>query len=474
MTKQIWSDRGHFVNGSWTGAGATSHVENPATRETIATVTSGTVADVDRAVMAAKAALPGWMELAPQQRGNFIARIAQLVEERQANLADAMTHEIGMPLKLTRMIQVGLPLTTFRSTSDLASTFHFEREIGNSRILLEAVGVVAAVTPWNYPLHQIAAKVAPALLAGCTVVVKPADLAPINALLLAEIVEAAGLPPGVFNVVTGKGSVIGQHLATHPDVDMISFTGSTHTGAALARDAAAQIKRVSLELGGKSAAVLLDGCDIEKAVKATVGACFMNSGQTCSALTRLIVPASRADEAAEIAVNAANAFVLGDPFEPATRMGPVISEKQRDGIRTVIDQASADGARLVCGGSDAPPNLDAGYYVKPTVFTDVDPNSRLAQDEVFGPVLAILSATNDDEAISIANNSRYGLAGAVWGASREHAIAAAKRIRTGQIEINGGRFNPLAPFGGFKQSGYGRELGEFGVEEFVEAKALQL
>jgi len=473
MAGEIWSDRGHFINGGWTGAGTGIAVENPANGETIATVTAGTSSDMDRAVAAAHAALPSWMATTAAERAAFVGKIAELVAARKDTLADTMTREIGMPLKLTSMIQVGLPLTTFQKTAALAADFPFEREVGNSRVLQEAVGVVAAITPWNYPLHQIAAKVAPALVAGCTVVVKPADLAPLNALLLAEIAEAAGLPAGVLNVVTGRGSVVGQLLATHPDVDMISFTGSTHTGSLLAREAAVSIKRVSLELGGKSAAVLLEGADLEKAVKATVGACFLNSGQTCSALTRLVVPKAQAAAAADIAREAAQGFALGDPLDPATRLGPVISARQREIIRGMIVAAAADGAMLVCGGADTPAGLDRGYYVKPTIFTSVDPNSALAQDEVFGPVLAILAADNDDDAIAIANNSRYGLSGSVWAGSQEQAVAAARRIRTGQIEINGGRFNPLAPFGGFKQSGYGRELGVFGIEEFVETKALQ-
>ncbi|MBD0416741.1 aldehyde dehydrogenase family protein [Oryzicola mucosus] len=469
----IWSDKGHFINGIWTGANGATPVENPTDHSIIAHISAGSTRDVDSAVAAAKTAWPAWMATPVAERAALLARVAELIEARQDDLARAITFEVGMPLKLAKMIQVGLPLQSFQNTSRIASAFPFERKVGNSMVLQEAVGVVAAITPWNYPLHQIAAKVAPALAAGCTVVLKPADLAPLNALLLADIFEAAGAPAGIFNVVTGSGAKIGLHLATHPDVDMISFTGSTRTGATLAREASAQIKRVSLELGGKSAALVLEDADIVKAVKATVNACFLNSGQTCSALTRLIVPASRKDEAVEIAREATRAFVLGDPMDPATRLGPVISEKQREGIRRLIRTAADEGGTLVTGGAEAPDGLDQGYFVKPTIFADVIPDSTLAQEEVFGPVLAILTASDDDDAVAIANNSRYGLSGSVWAGSSERATAAARLIRTGQIEINGGRFNALAPFGGFKQSGYGRELGVYGIEEFVEPKALQ-
>ncbi len=470
----IWSDKGHFIKGAWTGAVGGTTVENPANRASIATISVGTTADVEAAVAAAKAAWPAWMATPAIERAAVVSRVGELIEARMDDLAKAITLEVGMPLKLAKMIQVGLPLQSFQNTAKIAHEFPFEKQVGNSTVLQEAVGVVAAITPWNYPLHQIAAKVAPALVAGCTVVLKPADLAPLNALLLADIFEAAGAPAGIFNVVTGPGAKIGLHLATHPDVDMVSFTGSTRTGAMLAREAAGQIKRVSLELGGKSAAVVLDDADLAKAVKATVNACFLNSGQTCSALTRLIVPEAKKAEAIEIAREAARSFVLGDPMDPATRLGPVISEKQRDGILQLIRTAADEGGTLVAGGADAPEGLDQGYFVKPTVFADVGPDATLAQEEVFGPVLAILTAKDDDDAVAIANNSRYGLSGSVWAGSTERATAAARRIRTGQIEINGGRFNPLAPFGGFKQSGYGRELGDYGIEEFVEPKALQL
>jgi acyl-CoA reductase-like NAD-dependent aldehyde dehydrogenase len=468
-----WKDRGHFIDGRWTAANGATSVENPATQAVIATVSSGSTAEIDAAVAAAKTALPRWAATPSEERAALIARVGDAIEARGDELAATITSEVGMPLKLAKMIQVGLPLQTFRAMARLAAEFAFERKIDNSVVVMEPAGVVAAITPWNYPLHQIAAKVAPALAAGCTVVLKPADLAPLNALLLAELFAEAGAPPGVFNVVTGSGGVIGSHLALHQDVDMISFTGSTAVGSSLAREAAARIKRVSLELGGKSAGVVLDDADLGKAVKATVSACLLNSGQTCSAITRLVVPAAQIGEAIDAAKQATAAFKLGDPLDPATRLGPVISGRQREIVRDHIARAEAEGARLVAGGAEAPEGLDAGYFVKPTVFADVDPNSALAQEEVFGPVLAVIAARDEDDAVAIANNSRYGLSGTVWSGDAARATRVARRIRTGQIEINGGRFNPLAPFGGFKQSGVGRELGEFGLEEFLEIKSLQ-
>jgi len=470
----IWSDRGHFIDGSWIAANAATPVENPATEAIIAQVSRGTNREVDLAVAAARRALPVWSAVNTGERAALLERIADRMEAQQDLLAEAIALEVGMPIKLAKMIQAGLPIQTFRKTAEAVRNFAFERQIANSTVIQEPVGVVAAITPWNYPLHQIAAKVAPALAAGCTIVLKPADLAPINALLLARIFEEVSAPAGIFNVVTGPGSSIGQHLAIHPDVDMISFTGSTDVGAHLAREAAGQIKRISLELGGKSASAILDDADLGKAVKATVNACFLNTGQTCSALTRLIVPVERLKEATEIACEAALALQPGDPFDPATKLGPVISARQRESIWALIRTAEAEGSRLVLGGTGAPEGLDRGYFVKPTIFTDVDPNGTIAQKEVFGPVLAILAAKDEDDAVGIANNSEYGLSGAVWSGDQGRAIRVARRIRTGQIDINGGRFNVLAPFGGFKKSGYGRELGEFGLEEFLETKSLQL
>jgi acyl-CoA reductase-like NAD-dependent aldehyde dehydrogenase len=336
------------------------------------------------------------------------------------------------------------------------------------------VGVVGAITPWNYPLHQIAAKVAPALAAGCTVVLKPSEVAPLNAFVLADIFDSVGLPPGVFNLVTGFGPVVGEALAAHRDVDMISFTGSTRAGRRVSEVASATVKRVALELGGKSANVILDDADLSTAVPDGVAKCFLNSGQTCSALTRMLVPRDRLAEVEELATAAAESFTPGDPFADSTRLGPLVSAAQRDRVRTYIDKGIGEGATLLTGGAEAPDGLDHGFFIRPTVFSSVSPDMTIARDEIFGPVLVIIPYDSEDEAVAIANDTEYGLAGGVWAGSAERATAVARRLRTGQVEVNGGRFNPLAPFGGYKQSGNGREYGSFGLEEFLEVKALQL
>ena len=322
-------------------------------------------------------------------------------------------------------------------------------------------------------MHQIAAKVAAALAAGCTVVLKPSEVAPLNAFVLAEVIESAGLPPGVFNLVTGYGPVIGEALVRHPEVDMVSFTGSTNAGRRISEVAAATVKRVALELGGKSAAVILDDADLAAAVKGTVNACFLNSGQTCSAHTRMLVPEARYDEAARIAAEVARTFTVGDPFGGSAKLGPLISEAQRERVRGYIRKGIEEGAQLLCGGAEAPEGLPKGYYVKPTIFGRVNPDSAIAQQEIFGPVLSIITYQDEDDAVRIANGTPYGLAGSVWASSDERAVQIARRMRTGQVDINGGGFNLMAPFGGYKQSGNGRELGQCGLEEFLEYKSMQ-
>lgn len=379
-----------------------------------------------------------------------------------------------MPLKLSQMIQVGLPTSQFAAMPKLMEEVAWEEEIGNSRVFREAVGVLGAITPWNYPLNQIAAKVAPALGAGCTVVLKPSEVTPLNAFLLAEVVEAAGLPAGVFNLVTGVGPVVGEAIAAHPGVDMVSFTGSTRAGKRVSELASATVKPVAMELGGKSPNLILDDADLERAVPDGVAKCFLNSGQTCSALTRMLVPRQRLAEAEQIAVAIAEAFTPGDPFEASTRLGPLVSDVQRERVRGYIRKGEEEGARLLTGGADAPDGLDRGYFVRPTVFSDVAPEMTIAQEEIFGPVLVIQPYEGEDEGVRIANDSPYGLAGGVWSADQERAIAVAQRIRSGQIEINGGAFNPLAPFGGYGQSGHGRENGRYGLEELLQVKSLQL
>ncbi len=378
-----------------------------------------------------------------------------------------------MPLKLAAQIQVGSPVANFGYYAKMVQDFAWEETTGNSRVVREPVGVVVCITPWNYPLHQIAAKVAAALAAGCTVVLKPSEVAPLNAFVLAEVIDAAGLPPGVFNLVSGAGAVIGEALVAHPEVDMISFTGSTRAGKRISEVAAATVKRVALELGGKSASVILEDADLPAAVKGTVNACFLNSGQTCSAHTRMLVPESRYDEAARIAVEVAQKFTVGDPFGGNARLGPLVSAAQRERVRGYIRKGIEEGAELLHGGPEAPADLPTGYYVQPTVFGRVKPDSTIAQEEIFGPVLSIITYRDEDEAVRIANDTPYGLAGGVWAATDERAQQVARRLRTGQVDINGGAFNLFAPFGGYKQSGRGREMGPYGLEEFLEYKSLQ-
>jgi len=379
-----------------------------------------------------------------------------------------------MPLSLSMLIQAGLPISTFQSMADLAEQITWEERVGNSLVVREPVGVVGAITPWNYPLHQIAAKVAPALAAGCTIVLKPSHVAPLSAFLLADVIHDVGLPPGVFNLVSGPGPVVGEAIAAHPGVDMVSFTGSTRAGRRVSEVASQTVKRVALELGGKSANVILEDADLPKAVATGVTMCFLNSGQTCSALTRMVVPRSRLAEVEEIAIREAESTTPGNPFAEGTRIGPLVSAVQRDRVRSYIQKGIDEGAKLLTGGAEPPEGLDTGFYVRPTVFSEVTSDMTIAQEEIFGPVLSILPYDTEDEAIAIANDSAYGLAGAVWAGDPERAKQVARRIRTGQVDINGGSFNPLAPFGGFKQSGHGRELGRFGLEEFLEIKSLQL
>jgi len=368
-----------------------------------------------------------------------------------------------------------LPIANFANYAKIVREFSFEERVGNSLVVREPVGVVGAITPWNYPLHQIALKVAPALAAGCTVVLKPSEVAPFNAFVLAEVIEAAGLPKGVFNLVTGTGPQAGEALVKHPGVDMISFTGSTRAGKRISELAAQQVKRVALELGGKSASVILADADLAAAVKSTVNGCYLNSGQTCTALTRMLVPQSKYDEAAKLAAEAAAGFSVGNPLDEKTRLGPLSSQAQLERVRSYIKKGLDEGAELVAGGTEPPEGAPAGgYYVRPTVFGRVKNSMTIAQEEIFGPVLAIIPYQDEEDAIRIANDTPYGLAGAVWSKDDARAQRVARRIRAGQVDVNGGAFNMNAPFGGFKQSGHGREAGVYGLEEFLEYKSLQL
>jgi aldehyde dehydrogenase (NAD+) len=461
-----------YIAGTWvrpTGTDTTDVIDS-ATETVFSTVSLGSPQDVDRAVAAAGRAFPGWAQAPVADRCALLVLVAEQLEARRDELAEVITHELGMPRTLSASVQVGGVINTFRMAADVARTFAFEQQ-AETLIIREPIGVVGAITPWNYPLHQVGAKVAYALAAGCTVVLKPSEVTPVSALILAEIIDAVGFPPGAFNLVNGTGPVAGERLAAHPDVDMISFTGSTAAGRRVAAVAAQTVKRVALELGGKSANVILDDADFPSAVVAGVAACYLNSGQTCSALTRMIVPRRRLAEVEKLARAEAERFIVGDPFEDGTRLGPLVSAVQRDRVRGYIRCGIDEGATLVTGGPDAPNGLDKGYYVQPTVFSNVTSGMKIAQEEIFGPVLVIMPYDTEDEAVEIANGTAYGLSGAVSG-SPERAMEVARRLRTGQVRINKARPVRSAPFGGYKQSGNGREHGRFGLEEFLEIKAV--
>jgi betaine-aldehyde dehydrogenase len=464
-----------YIDGAWvpsTGSGRID-VRSASTEEVIGTVPEGTAEDVDRAAKAARRAFPGWSQTSVEERAQYLDKINQGLAARIDRIATLVAAEVGMPIGMATAIQAGLPVMTSGQMAQIVREFPFEEEVGNSVVVRDPVGVVGCITPWNYPLHQVVNKVAPALAAGCTVVLKPSEVAPFTAFVLAEIVDEAGLPAGVFNLVTGVGPVVGEAIATHPDIDAVSFTGSTRAGKRVAELAAQTVKRVTLEMGGKSPNVILDDADLERAVRSGVNNAFLNSGQTCTALTRMLVPRDKQEEAVAFAVDQAGKLTLGDPFDESSRLGPLVSDVQRERVRGYIRKGVEEGARLVTGGADAPAGLDHGYYVQPTIFADVRPDMIIAQEEIFGPVLSIIPYDSEDEAVRIANDTVYGLAGGVWSGDPARAERVARRLRTGQVEVNGGRFNPMAPFGGFKQSGVGRELGRYGLEEFLETKSLQ-
>ncbi|MFG2192419.1 aldehyde dehydrogenase family protein [Streptomyces sp. NPDC048639] len=466
---------GMYIDGDWRPSAGTTAIEvvNPADEQVIAQVPAGTAQDVDSAVAAARAAFPGWAATPPAERAARLTALRDALASRRDEIAETVTAELGSPIGFSQKVHADLPIAVAGSYAELAASYAFEEKVGNSTVLHEPVGVVGAITPWNYPLHQIVAKVAPALAAGCTVVLKPAEDTPLVAQLFAEAAHEAGLPAGVFNLVTGLGPVAGQALAEHDGVDLVSFTGSTAVGRRIGAVAGGAVKRVALELGGKSANVILPGADLIRAVKVGVANVFANSGQTCSAWTRMLVDAARYDEAVALAQQAAAKYVPGDPGAAESRLGPVVSAKQRDRVRGYIERGTAEGARVVAGGPDAPDGRERGYWIRPTVFADVTPEMTIAQEEIFGPVITILKYEDEDDAVRIANGTVYGLAGAVWSEDEDEAVAFARRLDTGQVDINGGRFNPLAPFGGYKQSGVGRELGAHGLTEYLQTKSLQ-
>jgi aldehyde dehydrogenase (NAD+) len=465
-----------YIDGAWVPSAGTGAIEviNASTEEVMASIPNGNADDVNAAVAAARAAFDSWSQTPVEERAKYLTRILEGLTARMDEIATVVSQEVGMPKSLSGLVQVGLPLASFQNAAAAIADFQFEEQLGNSVVVREPVGVVGAITPWNYPLHQLSAKLAPALAAGCTFVAKPSEVAPCSAFILAEIIAEVGLPAGVFNLVSGTGPIVGEAIASHPGVDMVSFTGSTRAGKRVAELGAATVKRVTLELGGKSANIILDDADLEKAVTDGVGKCYLNSGQTCSALTRMLVPRDKLAEAEAIATRVAETFTPGDPFDAATRLGPLVSKAQHDRVRGYIAKGVEEGATLLTGGDEAPEGLETGYFVRPTVFSNVDNSMTIAQEEIFGPVLSILPYDDEDDAVRIANDTVYGLAGGVWSDDAERAKRVARRIRTGQVEINGGSFNVLAPFGGFKQSGYGRELGPHGLDEFFEIKSMQL
>ena len=441
------------------------------TEATFDSYRTASAADIDAAVAAARRAFDGWAATPPAERIAAVRRIAAALRERAEPMTVAISREVGMPRKLAARIQVGAPIAAWDMYADLAADFEWETRVGHSLVQQVPTGVVACITPWNYPLHQITGKVAPALLAGCTVVLKPSEMAPSSAFLLADAIRQAGLPAGVFNLVHGTGPEVGEALVRHRDVNMVSFTGSTRAGRHIAAIAGGDIKRVALELGGKSASLVLPEADLATAVKVTLGGCMLNSGQTCSATTRMLVPRDWLEAAETIALGLLAGYRMGDPADGATRLGPLISKLQQEKVQGLINSALDAGARRIGADAELPAH---GFFVPATVLTDVTPEMTIAQEEVFGPVLVLMPYDSVEDGIALANSTDYGLAGAVWGPAKPQTLAVARRMRAGQVDINGAPFNPAAPFGGFKKSGIGRENGRFGIEEFLEPVSIQL
>ena len=464
-----------YIDGRWVPANGEGKIEvvNPTTEEEIGSVPIGDVTDVNKAIKAARLAFPSWSESSIEERQGYLNALSAAIGERGEEIAELITSEVGTPINYSRMAMVGTPRVVSRSYAKILDSFEWEEEMRNSLIVKEPIGVVGMITPWNFPLHQIIGKVAPALAAGCTMVLKPSKEAPLNAFLLADIMDEIGLPKGVFNLVSGHGREIGETLSSHPEVDMVSFTGSTSAGVSVSRAAAPTIKRVTLELGGKSANVIMDDADIQKAAKMAVYACFNNSGQECSSLSRLIVPTSARDEVVEVISSPLDRYTVGDPMDEGVKCGPMVSARQQESVSGYIASGIAEGATLVSGGEGMPEGLSTGFFVKPTVFADVTPEMTVFREEIFGPVLTISTYETEEEAISMANDSEYGLSGGVWSEDEDRALRVARSLRTGQVSINGGAFNISAPFGGYKLSGNGRELGSHGLEEFLEVKAIQ-
>jgi aldehyde dehydrogenase (NAD+) len=463
-----------YVGGKWQPSASpdTLEVTSAATGEVIATVPGGHSDDVDRAVRAARDAFVAWSETDLSSRLDVLAQLEKKLEEHADELARMISTEVGTPIKVSEFVQAGLPRRVLRSYREVLSALPLEERVGDSLVVREPIGVVAAITAWNFPLQQVVQKVGAALATGCTVVVKPSEVAPLSAFAVADMLDEIGLPPGVFNLLSGTGATVGESLVGHPEVDMITFTGSTGAGRRVGEVAARTVKRVALELGGKSANILLDDADLPRAVKVGVADCFTNSGQVCTALTRMLVPRRRLGEVEDLVRDRLRRYRLGDPLDDATTMGPLATAAQRDRVLGYVRRALDEGATLIEGGTEAPSDVPAGYFVRPTAFCATS-DMAIASEEVFGPVLSVIPYDTEDEAVAIANDSIYGLAGAVWSGDPDRARRVARRLRTGSVDINGSYFNPLAPFGGYKQSGNGRELGTYGFAEFYELKAIQ-
>ena len=465
-----------YINGKWVQPMGTGSIDviNPATEEIIGKIPVGSADDVDKAASAARIAFDSWAKSSIEERINILNALSNALKEKGESIAQTITAEVGTPIGYSRVAMVGTPRVVSRSYAKILENFDWEEKVRNSIICKEPIGVCAFITPWNFPLHQIIGKVAPAIAAGCTMILKPSKEAPLSAFILADILHEIGLPPGVFNLVSGHGSEIGNYMSSHPEVDMVSFTGSTGAGVSVSEAAATTVKRVTLELGGKSANVALDDADPILVAKKAIGACHQNSGQTCSALTRLIIPESMSDEVYEIIAKKNNSYTVGDPLEENTRCGPMVSLRQQKSVSTYIQSGISEGATLVSGGLGMPEGISKGYYVKPTIFANVSPDMKIWKEEIFGPVLVITTYKSEEEALILANDSIYGLSGGVWSKNEERAIRFAKEMRTGQVSVNGGAFNVSAPFGGYKLSGNGRELGTHGLNEFLEIKSIQL
>jgi aldehyde dehydrogenase (NAD+) len=464
-----------FIDGDWRASAGSDAIDvlSSSTEQVIGRVPRGTASDVDAAATAARRAFEGeWGATTVEDRAAWLEKLGAAMKARVPAIAEAIAHEVGTALGYATKVQSEFPVSMIGANATFIRQARLEEELGNSLVVKEPVGVVGAITPWNYPLHQVVCKIAPALAAGCTVVLKPAELAPLSAFHLTEAAREIGLPAGVLNLVSGQGRVVGEAISAHSEIDMVSFTGSQTAGSRVAAVAGAGIRKVCLELGGKSAFVVLEDAPFDKAIAAGVNHCMQNSGQTCSAWTRMLVPRQRQADAIALAVAQLGKLTLGDPFAATTRLGPLVSAAQRESVLGYIEKGKAEGARLVAGGG-RPAALPTGFYVEPTIFADVDNRMTIAQEEIFGPVLSIIPYDTEDDAVRIANDSPFGLSGGVWAGTPERAMAVARRLRTGQVDVNGGRFNPLAPFGGYKKSGLGREIGPLALDEFFTLKAIQ-